>query len=310
MEYAVGIDSGGTSYRLRAVSEDGSVLAEFTGQSANHYRMSHEELVRTVNDNISSLLDSFGGKRADCRALFCGTTGLDSDADAALLHSLYSNECGLSCPVRIISDAELAHYAVTDGKGIVIVAGTGCIAFGSSRSGVRGRAGGWLFTILGDEGGGAWISRRALQLLSRYLDGAVGESLLIRVLREKLGVNGRDDLCRIAGSLCNPPFRVPSLGAVVSECADSGDKNAIAILEEAAQHAFSLVLDLDAALAVSRGWPDFPVGLWGSTILGSAVMRKRFEDLLHERYPEAVIVLPERSALEAAACQALRMWLH
>ena len=55
MEYAIGIDSGGTNYRLRAVSSSGETLSQYVGQPANHYHLGMDMFPKVVNDNISSL---------------------------------------------------------------------------------------------------------------------------------------------------------------------------------------------------------------------------------------------------------------
>lgn len=308
MEYAIAIDSGGTNYRLRAVDRFGTILGECTCQSANHYHVGLEALPSIVNGNIDSLLSLFGGRREDCRALVCGTTGLDSSEDEDLLTSFYSGRCGLSCPVSIINDAELAHYAVTGGEGMLIISGTGAIGFGRSREGRTGRAGGWLFPILGDEGGGSWVARRVLQHLSRWFDGFVLDSPLLSDVRKMLSLETRDDLNRYARKMGEPPWETPKVGKLVSDHADAGEDDAVGICREAAAYLFQLVLDLDASLSISPTFPDFPIGLWGSTILGSAVMQEELSKLVHGRYPDARIVLPTKSALDQAAEMALELW--
>ena len=54
--------------------------------------------------------------------------------------------------------------------GVVLVSGTGSIAYGVNRHGVAARAGGWG-SSLGDEGSGYWIGRRALAAVVRDADG-------------------------------------------------------------------------------------------------------------------------------------------
>ena len=123
-----------------------------------------------------------------------------------------------------------------------------------------------------------------------------------------LSISSRDDLNRLARTMVEPPWTVPSLGKSVSEAADSGDEEAIRIFQEAASFIFSLVEDIDSALSISGTFPDFPVGLWGSTVLGSSVMRTELERLIKGKYPEARIMLPSKSALDEAAELALKLW--
>src|SRR5438128_1339137 len=57
-----------------------------------------------------------------------------------------------------------------DAPGIVIVSGTGSIAYGRNANGEAARAGGWGHMI-GDEGSGYWIGREALTAVMRAADG-------------------------------------------------------------------------------------------------------------------------------------------
>ena len=156
MKYVIGIDSGGTNYRIKASALDGTVLGYFVGNEANHYHNTKEEMMKRINSHFSSLLQSFDGKKEDCEYIVCGTTGLDSPQDGEFLEACYRSLEGFHCPVRVINDAELAHYTVTGGEGVLIISGTGSIAFASDKQGNHARSGGYLFTILGDEGSGSW----------------------------------------------------------------------------------------------------------------------------------------------------------
>src|SRR5918993_494438 len=65
--------------------------------------------------------------------------------------------------------------------GIVVISGTGAIAYGVSHHGVAARAGGWGPT-LGDEGSGYWIGRRALAAVMRDADGRGPHTDLTRLV--------------------------------------------------------------------------------------------------------------------------------
>jgi len=68
-------------------------------------------------------------------------------------------------------DATIAlQDAFGEGPGVLLISGTGSMALGRSPTGVVARCGGWG-PVFGDEGGGAWISRRALGIVAAAADG-------------------------------------------------------------------------------------------------------------------------------------------
>lgn len=307
MNYVIGIDSGGTHYRVLACDLQGGQLGSYTGQPANHYCMPYEEVSERVNRSIDACLAQFGGRREEARCLVCGTTGLDSAEDEALLRGLYQGLPGFACPVRVINDAELAHYTVTGGEGVLVISGTGSIAFGRSRAGKTARAGGWMFSILGDEGSGTWVSRAALHEVARWLDGAAPAGPMVQSVCSTLGIADRGDLNRIAARSSVPPWQVPALGKLVNKAAGEGDEAARAILKQAAGMVFSIVEDLVRSLGLEQTEPDFKLGVWGSSILHSAQTMEEFRALAARRFPQAVLCLPGRTAAQGAVSMALEL---
>lgn len=128
MDYVLGIDSGGTNYRVEAQDTDGHQLGYYVGQPVNHYNFAKEEWQNRINENIDACLAQFGGQRSKVKALVCGTTGIDSDADEVMLNAFYRSLPGFACPMQVVNDAELAHYTVTGGTGVLVISGTGSIA--------------------------------------------------------------------------------------------------------------------------------------------------------------------------------------
>lgn len=305
MKYVIGIDSGGTNFRVEACDLTGKQLAFYIGVPANHYYVDEEELGRRVNANIDACLAMFGGKREDAAYLICGTTGLDSPEDEALLNRFYGSLPGFTCPVRVINDAELAHYTVTGGTGVLVISGTGSIAFGRNKAGQTCRSGGWLFTIQGDEGSGTWISRTALRYVGRWLDGAVPDSPMVQMICKELNIHDRNGLNTIAARSGTPPWYTPPLAALVNQAADAGDAAAADILSQAAELVAQLVEDTAHALDMNHTEPDFVIGVWGSTILKSPRMLETFRTRLAASCPKAEIRLPQRSATEGAVAMAL-----
>ena len=230
MKYVLGIDSGGTKFLVRACGLDGKPLGEYTGTACNHYYLLEDEVRARVNHHIDACLHTFGGKREDCAYLLCGTTGLDSPDDEVFLDRLYRKLPGFTCPCKCVNDAEVAHYAATGGVGVLIIAGTGSIAFGRNEAGEEARAGGWFFTLMGDEGSGAYKSKWTLHYVSRWFDGVIDETPLIRMARDKLALNTRKDLLDLSIKMGTAPWPDPGLSKIVDDAASEGDPYACSIL--------------------------------------------------------------------------------
>src|SRR5438046_6075315 len=94
--------------------------------------------------------------------------------------------------IEVVGDVEIAFEdAFGDGPGVLVIAGTGSIAYGRNSEGAIARAGGWGHAI-SDEGSGYWIGvesvRAALQTRDRE-----GVSELLRELMDKIGAANVDD---------------------------------------------------------------------------------------------------------------------
>ena len=304
MKYVLGIDSGGTKFLVRACAQNGEPLAEYTGSPAGHYRFERAEALRRINDNIDRCLETFGGRREDCLFLVCGTTGLDSRRDQAVVEGIYGSLSGFSCPVFCANDAQVALYAVTGGVGAVVIAGTGSIAFGRSAEGRLARCGGWPPCIFGDDGSGTWIARKALYHLSLLLDGRVPPTRLSELLDGAVHVRTAEDLIGICIDIEHNCWHDPGLTRLVDQAAEQGDPFAAEILQSAARHTFALG---DAVIRQLKlhSRPSFKVGAWGSAIVKSRTHFSAFREMMLAKYPGAEVNI----AREDAAMGACRMAL-
>ena len=82
---------------------------------------------------------------------------------------------GYKARVVVVNDALVAlEAAIPGGPGVVIISGTGSIAYGRNAAGEAARAGGWGY-VLGDEGSGYWIGRAALRAVDEPWTELAGE---------------------------------------------------------------------------------------------------------------------------------------
>ena len=124
-------------------------------------------------------------------AICLGIAGVDRASDEAVVRSIMSR-IGYKARILVVNDALIALQAgVGDAPGIVIVSGTGSIAYGRNDQGEASRAGGWGY-VLGDEGSGYWIGRLALRAVVRHADGRGRVTSLTPRLLAHFGVDARD----------------------------------------------------------------------------------------------------------------------
>ena len=304
MKYVLGIDSGGTKYLVRAADLTGAPLGVYEGPAANHYMQPLDEVERLIGESIDRCLAQFGGKRADCAYMLSGSTGVDSEEDQQLLTRLYEGLAGFACPVYCVNDAELAHYTATGGTGLLLIAGTGSIAFGRNGAGVTRRVGGWPMSVMGDEGSGRYVDAWAMREYTRYLDGVRERTPLMAHIEQATGVRTAKEMMDYAMAMFGPPWPTPRLGAAVDEAARGGDVHAQAVLERAAACNFDLLDELARALGYT-GDDVFVIGLWGSTIVKGQFQQAALRDMLGKAYPKADVVIAKTDAAQGAVQWAL-----
>jgi len=143
------------------------------------------------------------------------------------------------------------NAAFDDGPGVIVIAGTGSIAYGRDAPGNIARAGGWGFAV-SDEGSAHWIGRTAVTAVLRARDSA-GEgpenrelpAPLLAALLKAWGAVSFDDFLRAANSTPPPDFAAlfPALVAAVQ----ANDELARHILTQAGRELASL-----AAIVIQR----------------------------------------------------------
>ena len=175
------------------------------------------------------------GERAIVPAAIClGIAGVDRPDDAAAVRGIM-RRIGYQARVLVVNDALVALEAgAPGGPGVVIISGTGSIAYGRNAAHEAARAGGWGY-VLGDEGSGYWIGRAALRAVLREADRRGPKTALTPLLLRHFGIDagpGPDARGRTT-AICGRPRSARSRSACESAFR-AGDSAAIGILRAAA----------------------------------------------------------------------------
>jgi glucosamine kinase len=162
------------------------------------------------------------------------------------------------------------------------------------------RCGGWG-PVIGDEGGGSWIGRRALGVAAASADGREPESSLGEAICSSLGLESIERLIPWAATAT--PADLGKLAPIVLEVAATGDLRANSLVtlavEELALHVRTLARKLFADERAA-----FRLAMHGGLIAPKSLLRRRLEQRMKSVAPGATIiaerVVPERGAVRFA----------
>lgn len=199
--------------------------------------------------------------------------------------------------VEVTTDAATAYRSVFgDGPGMLLIAGSGSIAFGRDAGGTEWRAGG-LGWQHGDEGSGYAIGRAALEAVGMAAERGGPATALSASLTSVTKAASRSALLAWANTA--QPAEVASLARVVQVTAREGDHVAGRIVSGAAAALADVVSQL-----LHHYPPDAPVplALWGGVLSPGSPVRHRLTEILGTVAPRAELTdtVPD-PALGAAA---------
>jgi N-acetylglucosamine kinase-like BadF-type ATPase len=185
-----------------------------------------------VGESVQAAAKQVGvhtGDEAKFTAVCAGFSGGAADKEA-LTRELIQAERYL-----VTDDAHIALTGATAGApGIIVIAGTGSIAYGRNAAGRTARAGGWGY-VFGDEGGAFDLVRQALRAILRQEEGWGQATSLHGTLLEATGSVSANALLHRCYTSDFPRERVAALAPLVDQEARAGDPVACAISDGAAQ---------------------------------------------------------------------------
>ena len=228
--YVLGIDAGGTKTVCYLADRDGAIVGEGRGGGAN--LQAHGEL--EVEKVLHAVIETAYGDRAILPAAVClGVAGVDRAEDDRIVRGIM-RRLGFRSRTLVVNDALVALVAgVGDQPGVVMIAGTGSIAYGVNAEGYAARSGGWGY-VLGDEGSGYWIGREALAALVREADGRGPRTRLTPLILEYFHVSQPAGLVHEVYDAGLRRPAIAALGPVVERARAEGDVVAAEILRAAA----------------------------------------------------------------------------
>ena len=290
-ERILGVEGGGTKTAWALVEtvagavDPGSqwtVLEHGKLQSSN-FRLTPPERLRAILAELPKQIDRAGVFLAGC--------GTEEDRTALKRICL---EIWPNAKIVTGSDRNSGVAAALDrGDGIVVNAGSG-----SSVTGRRGdrieRAGGWGH-ILGDAGGGYFLSIQALRMILREHDLHRAQMDFTAKVLHALSLNNFDELVRWAQTA--DKMDVAMLAPVVFEAAAAGDARMMEIIEDGAR----VLCEYTEAVADRLHLLAPKVVLMGGLFHRDSIYTHAFRRRLKKNLPDARVTTAERAPELGAA---------
>ena len=292
----LGIDGGGSKTTC-LIGDESSILGKGSAGASNVIRVGEIETRASLNDAVQQACAAARVSPAQIHRTCVGLSGAARPEISSVARRLLSEI--VPGEVEIVGDTTITLAAAFgSGPGVIVIAGTGSIAYGRNAAGETMRAGGWGFAI-SDEGSGHWIGRAAVTAAMRRLDENGNSSLFERILKTwKLG--SRDEL--VVAANATPPPDFATLVPLVLTAADAGDETACSVLENAGAELARVAKIVISRLFQGESRPR--VAMSGGVFQNSALVREYFCMSLRSAYPSVSIsddtVDPVRGALELA----------
>lgn len=297
-----GVDGGASSTTCVLIDSTGRLLGAGRGAPVDHlYRPSGRVQTRRALREAFSAARSAAGQPVPVRAAVVGLTGLEPDSPESRTAVRLIREVVHAPIVLATWDAVVAFAGASAGNpGVLLIAGTGSVAYGRNAHGRAIRIGGYGY-LIDDEGGGVSIGQAALRAVLRAAEGRAPATALLPMVTARLG--GWPQIRRRVYGEGGGRALLASLAPLVSKAARRGDRVARGILGDAGRALGQMVVTAATRLGMLREpFSVFPVG--GVFEMGRLVLDP-LRLILRRHAPRCVIRRPRFPPEVGAALMAL-----
>lgn len=295
----LGIDGGGSKTSCY-VGDEKSLLGTGTAAGSNVIRVGEHQARESLGDAIRQACTAAMVSPTQIDRTCVGIAGGARSEIARVVQRLVSEF--VSGEIEVAGDMVIAmEAAFGSGPGVIVIAGTGSIAYGRNAGGEIARAGGWGYAI-SDEGSGHWIGRAAVAACMRAFDEARTEDggMLLESIMKSWGATTREQAVVTANA--TPPPDFAALLPTVLSAADAADAAALDVLTRAGVELATLAKIVIGRIFVKA--EAVSVAVSGGVFCNCELVQKVFYERLRadriQVLPGASVVDPAKGALELA----------
>ena len=278
MEYYIGIDGGASKTEFVLCDKKGCISSQLISSGTSYIESGTDSVCEILLKGVEELCDDTerGSVIGVCFGMPC--YGEHPENDTAAAEQITQTLAPL--PVYFENDVSAACAgSLALESGIIILAGTGSMAWGRDRYGVMKRCGGWT-DFFSDEGSGYWLGRRTLEIFSKQSDGRLPKSKLYDIVRAYFALEKDFEIIVRLDETGYSRKSIAALQLLLMEAALAGDESAISLYNEAARELALLAKGLRGNIELEPFSPlSYAGGLWSAGELIMGPFREAVSDL-------------------------------
>eukprot|EP01026_Neomeris_dumetosa_P018475 TRINITY_DN17236_c0_g1_i1.p1 TRINITY_DN17236_c0_g1~~TRINITY_DN17236_c0_g1_i1.p1 ORF type:complete len:337 (-),score=49.09 TRINITY_DN17236_c0_g1_i1:88-1098(-) len=315
LQIVIGVDGGGSktacavlevsSKTLLGTSQTGSANQNSVGQ-----QKADENLMKSILLALNNANKSIKQVVAVCLCLAgINTNKHVQEATSRIQIQLQNQGLNQMSPVIVYNDAAAALSCGTMGKleGVVLIGGTGTIAFGR-RGDKEAYASGWGPAFL-DPGSGYDLGQRGLAAAAQHFDGRGPETKLTQAILDFFEIQTND-----FGSVIDYVYKdtswapIARLAPLVVKCATENDDIARQIIKKGVDGLLGSILAVVKKLDWDTVESQVSIVLAGGLLEDDTIYPKQLQVNIQNILPKSHVMFPKVSCAEGAALLAIQQY--
>src|SRR5579875_254245 len=284
----VSVDGGATKTVGVCYDSTGHILGVSARGPSNFRNIGVEPAKRSIVDCVKAALERSGLGLNEVERMSFALAGVKDSAISTQIVDSLVRELGFGKPYTLLNDGEAGFNCRFFGRdGVVVAAGTGMIAY-IRFNGKMEKSSGWGW-LIGDEGGGFYIGRRALQEAAKIADGrSDGSTVFPEALKSFFGVS---EPRRLVDEVYKTPINIRRIGLLAREVAllaSRGEPTAKRLIEEAASEAALNAIALKKRFKAE----NLPVSGFGGVFKAGSLYWDTLREHVRAVYPDTRFIDP------------------
>ena len=258
-----------------------------------------------VGQALSNIIEAVNRARqaSGVEEFKASTLGLAGATRSHLGEEIFEQLPSIYGVTKIVSDAHSALAGANGCRpGIVVIAGTGSIAYGMNMKGKEARAGGWGWR-LGDVGSGYAIGKNSIIAALKDHDQSGPPTILKEMISGHLGLSNMEEIIDWAYDPKREASHFASIVPLVKEAENRGDSVASYIMENAGTQLGLVAQAVIKRLQLAGG---FPLACSGGVFKQPNIYNRAFEETVRKVAQICVFIEPMFTPTVGSALLALK----